>query len=352
MAGSMPNPRTPSAILARISASVASRRARVLSCLGLLLVVGATGASARHVRATASYTFGGRITPADDGPLAGLRVVATDARGSYEALVDSSGVFVGAFSTPPTGRVTLRVFDESTAPRYHTSVVPLGPGAPTAPARIVLVPMRWRIRGGQFDGHEVNIDPLGAAMSSESQAFWRLTRRGRFAGRTVSWVADSFPLRVAFRHEPRDPAISPADSLEFWSTARGVERLLGRTLFRPASFAEVDSGGDGILVAINRGMGAAGRTFITYDQTGRIYEALVTVARREYLAETRIAAHELLHAIGLGHTRSWSSVMGPATGAHDSPTVDDVAYTQLYYAISELQRQREAPFGILEALGR
>ena len=130
------------------------------------------------------------------------------------------------------------------------------------------------------------------------------------------------------------------------------ERLIGRSLFRPTSFAEIDSGADGILVTVNRGMSAAGRTFITYDPTGRIYEALVTVADRRFLTEPRIAAHELLHAIGLGHTRSWTSVMAPNTGANNVPSVDDVAYAQLYYAISELQRQREAPFGILEAVNR
>jgi len=75
----------------------------------------------------------------------------------------------------------------------------------------------------------------------------------------------------------------------------------------------------------------------------------VTVSQRDYLGESRIATHELMHAIGLGHTGAWPSVMGANTGANNSPTVDDVAYAQLYYAIARLQREREAPFGILEA---
>jgi hypothetical protein len=57
----------------------------------------------------------------------------------------------------------------------------------------------------------------------------------------------------------------------------------------------------------------------------------------------------LLHAIGFGHTHAWPSVMGPNAAGVDSPTAEDVAYAQLYYAISELQRNREAQFGIPEA---
>ena len=96
-------------------------------------------------------------------------------------------------------------------------------------------------------------------------------------------------------------------------------------------------------------MSAAGRTFITYDASGRIYEALVTVSHRDYLGQSRVATHEMLHAIGFGHTGAWSSVMGPSTIGVDAPTVEDVAYAQLYYAVSQLQREREAPFGILES---
>jgi hypothetical protein len=40
--------------------------------------------------------------------------------------------------------------------------------------------------------------------------------------------------------------------------------------------------------------------------------------------------------------------MGPNADGIDSPTAEDVAYAQLLYAISRLQRDREAPFGIPE----
>jgi len=297
-----------------------------------------------------SYAFGGRIITADSGSLDGLHVVAVDSRGSYEALIDSSGVFVGSFPSPPTSRVTLRVFSDSTTRRYHASVITLGAGVPSAPTRVVILPTRWRIRGGPYDGREVPIDPVRATTRyGEGTGYWRLTRRGQLAGRAVSWIADSFPVRVAFRHERGDPSISEWDSTRFWAMAVQLEQLLGRTMFRPASFDDVDGGLDGILVTVNPRMSAAGKTFITYDAGGRIYEALVTVGRREYLGESRVATHELLHAIGFGHTGAWPSVMGSSGAGADTPSVEDVAYAQLYYAISRLQREKEAPFGILES---
>jgi hypothetical protein len=41
--------------------------------------------------------------------------------------------------------------------------------------------------------------------------------------------------------------------------------------------------------------------------------------------------------------------MGPNAEGVESPTVEDVAYAQLLYAISQLQRDREAQFGIAES---
>jgi hypothetical protein len=323
----------------------------LLALTGVVALAGAAPDAGVNRPGLDSYAFGGRVIPADSGGLEGVHVVAVDASGSYEALMDSSGVFVGSFPALPAGRVTLRVYSDSTAPRYHTSVIVFGPGMATAPARVVLVPTHWRIRGGAFDGRDVRIYPaLAMSRYGEGTGFWRVTSRGRLAGRAVSWATDSFPLRMAFRHERGDPPISASDSAGFWERATALEELIGRPLFRPSTFEEVSApGADGILVTLDRRMSAAGRTFITYDQGGRIYEALVTVSQREFLVQSRVATHELLHAIGFGHTGAWSSVMGPRPSGVDSPSVEDIAYAQLYYAISKLQREREAPFGILES---
>jgi hypothetical protein len=316
--------------------------------LGSVAVLLAAAPDGRTTGPTpASYLFGGRIIAADSGSLDGVHVIATDAQGTYEALIDSSGTFVGSFPTQPSTRVTLRIFSDSAIPRYHTSLVTLGPGVPGEATRIVLVPRKWRVRGGPFDGREVSIDPARATTRyGDGPGYWRLSRR---SGRAVTWVPDSFPIRVAFRHAASDPFISPSDSIRFWDLATSLERALGRRLFRPASYEEVDGGADGIFVAVNRRMAAAGKTYITYEGTGRIYEALLTVSQNAYLGEPRVAMHEMLHALGFGHTGGWPSIMGPNADGVESPTAEDVAYAQLFYAISQLQRDREAQVGIAES---
>ena len=325
-----------------------ARGSVALSCV--VLIAAASPASRRGASADESFIFGGRIITADGGPVDGLHVIAADSRGAYEALLDSSGTFVGSFPSAPTSRVTLRIASDSSAPRYHTSVITLGGGIPSVSTRVVVVPQRWRIRGGPYDGREVSIDPRRATTRyGDGTGYWGVTRRGRSIGRAVSWVPDSLPVRVAFRHERRDPDVSASDSVRFWEIAAQLEHFIGRSLFRPSTFEEIDRGADGILVTVNRGMSSAGRTFITYDPSGRIYEALVTVSHHDYLGESRIASHELLHAIGFGHTGAWQSVMGPSGSGVNAPSVEDVAYAQLFYAISQVQREKEAQFGILES---
>lgn len=318
--------------------------------VGAIAVITCVAAAGRAPTAPPSLAFGGRLFAPDGGSLDGIRVVATDEQGSYEAVVDSTGVFVGAFATPPRGRVTVRVFTDS-APRYHPSVVTIRPGASAEPARIVLVPTRWRVRDGAFGGRDVAIDPVRATTHFGTTAgFWRLTRHGRLAGRAVAWSDDSLPLRVAFRRERHDPRISAGDSIGFWALVADLEQTLGLPLFRPATFEEIDGGADGILVTIDRRMSSAGRTFITYDESGRIYEALVSVSHRELLADPRVGMHELLHAIGFGHTSAWGSLMSTSARSVARPTAEDVAYAQLLYAISSIQRERDAPYGIAEAM--
>jgi hypothetical protein len=267
------------------------------------------------------YAFGGRVIPADGGSLDRVHVVAVDARGSYEALIDSSGIFVGAFAAPPVGRVTLRVFSDSTSPRYHSSVITLGPGVPATPARVVLVPTTWHIQGGAFDGRDVRVDPVRATTrSGDGPGYWRLTRRGSLAGRAVTWSTTACRFASRFATSAADPPITTSDSVRFWERAMEVERLIGRSLFRPASFEDVEAGGDGILVTIDRRMSAAGRTFITYDQGGRIYEALVTVSAarvsgRVACRDARADARDRFWAhrrVALRHGREHGAINSPS----------------------------------------
>ena len=73
------------------------------------------------------------------------------------------------------------------------------------------------------------------------------------------------------------------------------------------------------------------------------------MSSRSLLGSQRVVTHELMHAIGFGHTTAWTSVMGPPEGV-DRPTATDAAHAQLLLAVREAQHQFDAPYGILEAV--
>jgi hypothetical protein len=264
--------------------------------------------------------------------------------------VDSSGVFV--IPLPPDAQadtVTLTFADD--AHRFLPSIVRLPPDSLSQPVRLVLVPASWTIRAGAHAGIVIPVR-LDAAFrrGGEGGSFFRLSGSNPGERRdAVSWHPDSLPLKVAFRRENRrELPISPADSAACWGVLREVERELGMTLFRPASDRELGVGTNGIAISVNPSIGAEGFTFVSWS-SGRVYDAHVSVRTRELLVDHAVLAHELLHALGFGHTSAWRSVMTSPFHRAESPTPEDVAYAQLLYAVRVAQQRERAPYGILEA---
>jgi hypothetical protein len=144
--------------------------------------------------------------------------------------------------------------------------------------------------------------------------------------------------------------LSAGDSLALWGLLSQLETELGQHLFRPAREDDIPVQANGILVSVDRSLSTAGYTFTASSEQGRLYDARVTVRSSQMLGEARVMEHEMLHALGFGHTTSWLSLLNP--GAHRrpaSPTAADIAYAQLFYRVMALQRRLDAPFGLLEA---
>jgi hypothetical protein len=136
-----------------------------------------------------------------------------------------------------------------------------------------------------------------------------------------------------------------------WELLRRLETELGQHLFRPAREEDIPVQANAILVSVNSALSTAGYTFTAYGEQGRLYDVRVAVQSRNMLHDSRIMEHEMLHALGFGHTRSWLSLLNPGAGRRTvSPTVPDVAYAQLFYRVVGLQERLDAPFGLLEAL--
>jgi hypothetical protein len=155
---------------------------------------------------------------------------------------------------------------------------------------------------------------------------------------------------VAFDAAGRRSRVSPADSAAFWEIARGVERAVGDSLFHPATAADLQGDGNGILVKVDRAIDGSGLTLISWTERGRAYDASVYLRTPALLRDPRVVAHELVHALGFGHTGSWLSIMGPAADGVSLPTATDVAHMQLLLRVQELQERHDAPYGVAEAL--
>ena len=179
----------------------------------------------------------------------------------------------------------------------------------------------WTIRGGTYDGEVVAID---AASATRAGRFWRLsTLHGQ--RRIVGWNPSHLPVSVAFRAGLN---ISSGDSSAFWSTLHQIEADMGMRLFEPVRLAPGDDPDDAIIVDLRPMVSDDGLTLITWSAHGSVYDARIFLRSPATLRNERVVAHEMMHALGFGHTRVWSSIMNPQPYATPRLTREDVAYAQ------------------------
>lgn len=181
----------------------------------------------------------------------------------------------------------------------------------------------WTIRAGSYAGQSVPIDK--SAASRRSSGYWRISD---IAGqkRIVGWNPSRLPARVAFR---QGRGISPADSIAFWDILVRMQLDIGMRLFEPASLSP-DSDPEDLIVIDTRPMTSAeGLTLVTWASSGSLYDARVFLRARETLHNPGVVTHEMMHALGFGHTSAWTSVMNGYGGGVRGLTPEDVAHAQL-----------------------
>lgn len=331
----------------------------------LLLVLAATLWSP-SAGAQSGAALRGRVVPADGGSVAGLRAylrTADGVGGRAPAWADSADVDAAGRFRIPLPRIvadslTLVVDAADPAARTHYAVLArMAAGEADREHGIVLVPRVWTITAGSYAGERVPVSPDLARRPAcaTCSSFWvRMpTAREGFQG----WPPARFPLRMAFDRAESEPPGAAPDSAVFWRAAASVERALGRDVFRPVSITQALSGvfedrEDLVLVRVDGGLWMSGRT-TTVGSRGDVEYAGVTLRRAGAVLEAQggaLVAHELMHALGLGHTCAWRSVLAearhcPARQA-PVPTAEDVAYTQLLYRVRELQRDQSLRWGL------
>jgi hypothetical protein len=264
------------------------------------------------------------------------------------ALIDSIPVAESQFTKRidlPSGDAELRATPVGESP-YHPARIRVTTPRGLQQMRIALVPTTWRIDTGTHAGQTVPIDAAAAMRRSPGgAAFWRLSPdRGR-APALLGWPEPAFPLRLAFnRQRSRDP-ITAADSAEFWKIAEQMQHDLGGRFFAPAQTT-----GDGIapgVVSVEiAGGSAAGHTFVTWHESGDVYDGVLMFQRASTLRSAHVVTHELLHLLGFGHSTSFRSVSRAGAFSELRLTLEDVAYAQVAMRLRRLQGQSGARPGL------
>ena len=312
------------------------------------------GAAGRPHLAGDDSTVRGRLLVPDSsgGPLAGLRVVLRTAEGADSVDADPAGYFTIAAVVPREGAELIVDDVHPSGRRYHPAVVRLGPAEARAGVHVALIPTRWRIPAGTYAGRSIAIDAATAVGRSESGGrFWRLSRSSGGGGELpIGWPVEGGLIPLALRAPEWGRTLSAADSAHFWSLVAGLERDLGMKLFTPFAW-DGDSIANGrVVVALRSWMRADGKTYLTWNKDGNVFDGTVYFRTSVQARSARVVSHELLHALGFGHTSAWHSVMNVGAIGIDGPTPQDVAYAQLAMRLRRLQQSEGVRYGVSEAV--
>jgi len=198
----------------------------------------------------------------------------------------------------------------------------------------------WTIESGTYAGLRVPLH-IDAALGGRGRGdhFWRVAAEGGLSGGVVGWKSTRYPIPLALRHDRFSRRISPGDSAAFWAILRDMSKDFGMELFRPATVGR-DDPPDIIVVDLGTMREVDGLSRVTWTQSGELSDVRVTFHDASVLHDPHVVAHEMMHALGFGHTTAWRSIVNPrdATGAL-RVTPEDVAYAELAMR-SRVSRER------------
>jgi hypothetical protein len=290
----------------------------------------------------------GSVRSVDGGPISDVRVyvscgelehfIALDAAGRFQFSIDCS-------EAQPQFRI------EDPEGRYLPSLPRTRDYARAKEPTFLLIPRVWHINSGTHAGRNVAVDLRGATAPvcrTGCSAYYPAEDTLRMTPSGIPfWLESSLPLRVAYNNED-GIRIDPADSLAFIRVAQSLEQDLGRRWFQPARLTDVFNAPPGdpfgsIIFSIDPQLSTPGRANWV-AQRGEIVAGVVYFQSSRYIRHpgyAGIVAHELMHALGFGHTCSWRTVVAAETcpGRRASaPTPEDVAHAQLLLRLRTLER--------------
>jgi hypothetical protein len=195
----------------------------------------------------------------------------------------------------------------------------------------------WTIERGSYAGMTLVLRfdaALGAGRNAEH--FWRLPPGSGKDGGVVGWNSERFPIPLAFRRGVSSGEISSSDSTAFWAIIGEMTSDLGMAVFRPATVA-VPADPDDVIIVDVRSMAATdGLSRTTWTPSGELFDVRVTFRDAGTLHDGHVVTHEMMHALGFGHTKAWNSVVNPSARSRLSRlSPDDVAYAEVAMRLRE-----------------
>jgi len=267
------------------------------------------------------------------------------------ARVSSTGEFMVTLSDMTADSADLVVCETGSTPAYHAARIGLETLDAGINPGILLVPTLWTITAGNYAGIPVRISARAAvARGPDHSRFARFHRDdGNSRWKSVGWRAADLPLALVFASDSTLPAIAAADSAAFWRSVRLLEADLGAELFRPAMSYEVIESDARVMVRIDPELHANGVTSVGWGPRANLLGVEVAFRSVRHLHDRAIALHELVHALGFGHTSGWHSLMRASTHRAARLTPEDVAYVQMLMRLRQIEMTSGALHGLMAA---
>jgi hypothetical protein len=302
-----------------------------------------------------------RVTSLSGALPEGGTVTATSAGGTSTIALSSAGTA----RVPALAGDSLRVrIDASAASPTYASEGRLVVHRDTS-VDVVLIPRRWVVQHGEYAGMERPID-LPAAIGLNPDGSHFLDVFAPTPAHFLGWPASAFPIPVGFDSTTATRRWTASDSLVFWQYADEMSRIAGETLFRRVGDQSLTSPGAIGLQAdytfktppeawlFIRSLGSCQLPVRFCDDLHGVVAGLPGLVYR-YSPTDKLVMHELMHALGFGHSCHWPSIMALSLpGCDDSfpsrPSVEDIAYIEFVTQLATVLAEHPDAWQLEEAL--